>query len=223
MPKEYVKVINVESTSILAQLCSKHRAKLIYTSTDLVYDGLQGSMLKETSQLNPVSFYAETKLEGEIKIRETFENYIILRTALIFGFGLNHSENHFRSMYINLKAGRESKLFYDQFRTPLSIKNAARIISDLTKKDIAGEIINFGGKERLSRFELAEILCEEAGFDKSLLIKISMDEVPNLPRVPDVSMNTSKLNALGIYQASVSNSIREILSEETKSDKTSHI
>lgn len=214
LPREYVIGVNVNVCEKIAELCYKYEAKLIYTSTDLVYDGDQGSMLEETAALNPVSFYAETKLAGEEKIMAACENYIILRTALLYGFGLNHSENHFRQMYLNLKTGRPVKLFCDQFRTPLSLKNAAGIISELTRKNITKEIINFGGKERVSRLDIGMILCEEVELDKSLIVKISMDEVENIPKVADVSMSTIKLNSLGIWQASIRHSVRELLSEK---------
>ena len=122
-----------------------YNAKLIYTSTDLVYAGYRGSMLKEDAKLIPVSLYAETKLMGEIKIQETFDNYLILRTALLFGFGLNHSKNHFHQMFMDLKQGKQVKFFTDQYRTPISLNESARIINELVSNDIKSEIINFGG------------------------------------------------------------------------------
>lgn len=204
--------INVNSTKKIAELCEKYKAKLIYTSTDLVYAGYRGSMLKENAKIIPVSLYAETKLMGEVKIQETFDNYLILRMALMFGFGLNHSKNHFSQMYKNLKNNNKVKLFYDQFRTPLPLLEAAKIINYLCGKEIKGEIINTGGKERVSRVELGEILCDTAGFEKELIEKISMDEVRDLPAVADVSMNTDKLQSYGIKPKSIQESIKEILS-----------
>ncbi|MDY0083811.1 MAG: sugar nucleotide-binding protein, partial [Ignavibacteriaceae bacterium] len=182
----------------------------VYTSTDLVYAGNRGSMLKEDAKLIPVSLYAETKLMGEVKIQQTFNNYIILRTALLFGTGLNHSVNHFHKMFYDLKDKKEVKLFTDQYRTPLSLKEAARIISEILNKDIKSEIINFGGPERVSRFELGKKLCELYNLDESLLIKITMDDVPGLPKVEDVSMNTEKLKSFGIEQKSLNKMILEI-------------
>lgn len=67
-------------------------------------------------------------------------------------------------------------------------------------KDIKSEIINFGGIERVSRYEFGEKLCEVTSFDKNLLVKIKMDDVPSLPKVKDVSINTVKLQAFGIKQ-----------------------
>ncbi len=202
---------NVNSTKKIAQLCDEFNSKLIYTSTDLVYAGYRGSMLNENSKLIPVSLYAETKLMGEVKIQETFDNYIILRTALLYGFGLNHSKNHFSEMYNQLKNNKEVKLFNDQYRTPLSLTDAAIMINQLVKKDIKKEILNFGGIQRVSRYELGEILCDSAGFDDSLLKKIKMNEIPNYPQVEDVSMNTEKLQSFGIKAKSIDQSIKEII------------
>ena len=203
--------LNVTATKNIAELCDKFNSKLIYTSTDLVYAGYRGSMLKEDAKLIPVSLYAETKLMGEIKIQQTFDNFIILRTALLFGFGINHSKNHFHQMYLDLQQGKPVKLFTDQFRTPLSLIDAARIINELISNDIKSEIINFGGLERVSRYELGERLCEIAKFDKNLLTKITMDDVPGLQKVEDVSMNTDKVQSFGIRQKTLDEMILEII------------
>ncbi|HOJ18978.1 MAG TPA: SDR family oxidoreductase [Ignavibacteriaceae bacterium] len=205
--------INVRATENIARLCDKYNSRLIYTSTDLVYAGYRGSMLKEDAKLIPVSLYAETKLMGEQKIIETFENYIILRTALLIGFGLNHSSSHFDSLFNNLKSGRESKLFTDQFRTPLSLQEAARIISELAVKDISGQIVNFGGLTRVSRFDVGEILCRLLKCSPALLIPAKMSDLPNYPAVADVSMDTSKLKDFGIFQKQLEVSISEIIAE----------
>lgn len=209
-PKDVYK-INVDATKNIAELCDKYNSKLIYTSTDLVYAGYRGSMLKENAKLVPITLYAETKLMGEVKIQQTFDNYIILRTALLFGIGLNHSTNHFQKTFIDLKQNRPVKLFTDQYRTPLSLIEASRIINEIVGIDIKAEIFNFGGLERVSRYEFGERLCEITKFDKNLLTKIKMDDVPEVAKVEDVSMNTEKLQSYGIKQKSLDEMILEIL------------
>jgi dTDP-4-dehydrorhamnose reductase len=203
--------LNVNTTKNIAELCEKFHSKLIYTSTDLVYAGYRGSMLKEDAKLIPVSLYSETKLMGEVKIQQTFDNYIILRTALLFGFGITHSKNHFHQMHKDLQQGKPIRLFTDQYRTPLSLIEASRIINEIVSSDLKLEVINFGGMERVSRYELGERLCEIEKFDKNLLTKIKMDDVPGLPKVEDVSMNTDKLQSLGIRQKTLDEMILEIV------------
>jgi dTDP-4-dehydrorhamnose reductase len=79
--------------------------------------------------------------------------------------------------------------------------------------DNNNEIINVGGIERVSRYELGQILCSVAGYDKSLLKKNSLDDVPQLPKVEDVSLNTDKLQSLGIKPKTIEENILEIISE----------
>jgi dTDP-4-dehydrorhamnose reductase len=216
LPSKFVFEVNVNATEKLAELSLALKAKLIYTSTDLVYAGYRESMLKEDGKLIPASFYAETKLMGEEKIRAISNDYIILRTGLLYGFGLYGSTNHFNYMFYNLKNKRPVKLFYDQYRTPLSLWEAARIIAKLLKLNIKNEIVNFGGKERVSRLELGEQLCQIAGFDNSLLQSISMYDVPDISDAADVSMNTQKLQSLGITVKSVDESLIEIMKKQDK-------
>lgn len=97
--------INVNVTEKIAQLCLKYNSKLIYTSTDLVYAGYRGTLLKEDSKLVPLSLYAETKLMGEVKIKNTLDNYIILRTALLYDLRKDTIPNYFNWMYYEFKKG----------------------------------------------------------------------------------------------------------------------
>jgi dTDP-4-dehydrorhamnose reductase len=202
---------NVISTKHIAKLCSQYNSRLIYISTDLVYAGYRGSFLKENGKLIPATLYAETKLVGENKVKEFTDNYLILRTALLYGIGLHHSRCHFHFIYNELKNKRPVNLFTDQYRTPISLNDAARNIVNLADIDLKNEIINVGGSERVSRYEMGEMLCEIAGLDKNLFQKITMDDIPNFPKVKDVSLNTEKLRELGFKTRSIEENIYEII------------
>jgi dTDP-4-dehydrorhamnose reductase len=210
--KDYFET-NVKATENIAQLCQKYDSKFIYISTDLVYAGYRESFLKEDAKLIPASLYAETKLVGEMKVKESTDNYLILRTALLYGFGLNHSRSHFHFMYDELRKNKPIKLFIDQFRTPISLKDSAQIITALAGMDLKSETINLGGTQRVSRVELGEMLCSIAGFDKYLIQKIKMDDIPDLPKVEDVSLNTDKLKSLGMEARTIEENILEIIRE----------
>lgn len=210
-PPKTVYEVNVNATQQIAELCKKHNAKLIYISTDLVYAGYRGSMLDENAKLIPISFYAETKLMGEQKIQQVMDNFIILRTSLLFGFTLSKSENHFQKMYLSFRSNRPEKLFIDQFRTPLSFFDAASIIGELCKLELSGEIINLGGRDRVSRAQFGRMLCDIAGFEKKLIKKITMDDIQGTYKVADVSLNTDKLQSYCTKIKSLRNSIKYIL------------
>ena len=203
--------LNVTATKNIASLSESFHSKLIYISTDLVYAGYRGSFLKEDAKLIPASLYAETKLVGESKVKEFTDNYLILRTALLYGFGLNHTLCHFHFIYDELQNNKPVKLLTDQIRTPISLKDASRIIADLTEMDLTEEIINLAGLERVSRYELGEMLCSIAGFDKNFLQKITTEEIPNYPKVEDVSLNIDKLQSFELKPTNIEENILKII------------
>lgn len=203
--------INVGVTALLASLAEEHGIRLIYTSTDLVYAGYRGTMLKEDAKLIPITLYAETKLMGEVKIQSLCSNHVILRTSLMYGIGLNHCMSHFHYMVKQLESGQEVKLFTDQIRTPLSYANAASIIGEIADNPEIRGIYNFGGRDRLSRFDMGEILCTLGGYNKNLLVPSSCKDIPNYPAVEDVSLNTQKLQNCGVTIHSFEHEVIEIL------------
>lgn len=211
--KALVYRVNVEATGIIAQMCEKIGCTLIYTSTDLVYDGNSSGWLTEDSLTNPVSLYAETKLLAEQKIINVAYSYLILRTSLLIGFGLNHSRNNFHLMYQNLKNGLRVKLFNDQIRTPLSLLNAAEMIKMMCEIKMPSGIYNFGGIDRVSRVEVGEMVCNMTGLEKSLIDSISMDSIPNFPKVYDVSLNTEKLQSYGVKPLPIKQALKQILDQ----------
>ncbi|MCJ7443012.1 MAG: SDR family oxidoreductase, partial [Methanotrichaceae archaeon] len=83
--KEQAWRINVEGTRNIAFACSKVGAKLVYISTDYVFDGEKG-LYKEEDKPNPISHYGITKLEGENQVIQNCNDHIILRTSVIYGW-----------------------------------------------------------------------------------------------------------------------------------------
>lgn len=210
IPHPHVMNVNFHLNEILTELCNEYNCRLIFTSTDLVYDGETGIISHENSIIKPVSLYAETKLLSEDHIRKTSENYVILRTSLLYGVGLNGSLCNFHIMLNKFKAGESVRLFYDQYRTPLSLHNAAELIFEIIEKDVSNITLNFGGRERISRCELGEMVCRKFGYDNSLIEKISLSDIDGIHKVYDVSMNTDLLNSLGIYQMNIEKSLDKI-------------
>ena len=157
----------------------------------------------------PLTLYAETKLMGEEKIRRSFNNYIIARVPLLFGYGNGGTKNNFVAMIESFMKGERVRLFSDQFRTPLSVRETAAIITRLLKTEFNNEIINLSSSRRVSRVEIGELACGFGDFDKSLINSVSMSSVPDLISVADVSLNISRLRSRGIEPALIETMIEE--------------
>lgn len=207
--EEDVKAINVTASGTLASLAKEYSAKIIYTSTDLVYSGSEGGMLKEEGKIEPLSLYASTKLEGETAVIDATDNYIILRLALMYGFSKGKVKSFFQEAYNKIKSGQKVVLFEDQYRSSLSILDAARMMKKLITTQHEYSLLNFGSAERTSRAHLFSRFVQKAGLDESLLEIRSLKDFPTLPQVEDVSLDISRLVSLGISPMSVDKSLDE--------------
>ncbi|MBI2418283.1 MAG: sugar nucleotide-binding protein [Ignavibacteriales bacterium] len=189
---------NVDVTAHLAELCKATGALLVYTSTDLVYAGYRGSLLKETAKLAPKTLYAETKIMGEVKIQRIGPRYLILRTALLIGMGIGHTSCSFEKMVMDLLHGQQVDVFTDQIRSPLVIEEAADILRQLIACGIENRILNFGGNTKISRAQLAEIAYRNPRLQAGKLNMITMEQAKDIVPVEDVSLDVSQLIACGI-------------------------
>jgi dTDP-4-dehydrorhamnose reductase len=214
--EEDVKAINVTASGILAKLSQEYSAKIIYTSTDLVYSGSEGGIVKEDGKLDPLSLYASTKLDGETAVRESTDNYLILRLALMYGFSGGKVKSFFQEAYNKVKSGQKVVLFEDQYRSSLSVLDAARMMVKLITTKHNYKLLNFGSGERTSRAQLFSRFVQKAALDERLLEIRSLKDFHALPQVEDVSLDISKLVSLGISPISVDKSLDETVKNLSK-------
>lgn len=207
-----VQKINAEATKFISELCEKNSSRLIFASTDLVYDSNGNGMLHEYAKINPLSNYALTKYEAENGIKKISDNYIILRLSLQMGFGFPYVNCFFQNMYNKFRNHEKVNLFFDQYRTPISAIHTAEIISFFCNNDIKNLTVNCGGAERISRVGLGELLCDIAGFDKNLINPISLSDVKSVKPVKDVSLSSDLLKSFGLKIPTPEESIIRILS-----------
>ena len=194
---DYISNFNGELTGEIAKLCRNINALMIYTSTDLVYKA--GNDLREnTSPLEPLTIYAQTKLEGERRVKEFAGEYLILRTSLVYGFTLSSYTSFFDVAYKSLSEGKELRAFTDQFRNALYVEDAADILVKLPAKYKQNDVINFCGNEYLSRYEMCIGMCEAFGLDKGLLIPASCDEFTAYPTVKELGLSVNNLHSYGL-------------------------
>ncbi len=191
--KELTRKINVEGTKNVVFASKKVGAKLIYASTNYIFDGKEG-MYKEEDIPNPVNFYALTKLEGEKEVLG-YPHSIVTRTCP-FGLGTEHKPSFTSKIIKSLSEQKRMDIFSDQFFSPISTYNYAEILTLLFDRDFTG-LLNIAGPERLSRYEFAKKVSSVFSLNPSLLnpIKISdLDETAERPK--DTSLDISKAKSL---------------------------
>ena len=194
--------INVTGTRHLAECAEDIGARFIYISTDLVFDGQQGNYV-ETDMPKPCNYYAETKLLGEKVVKEISSDYLILRLALMYGN--SNGKNSCFTDWLKKGLGQQKsvKLYTDQFRSPLFVKDGARALLELMESPAKKELFHLGGKERLNRYDFGKQFAELFNYDAQYLIPAAMHEVnSSAKRGADCSLNAKKIQKLLSFQLS---------------------
>jgi len=190
--KEQAWKTNVEGTRNIALACSKAGTKLIYISTDYVFDGEKGNY-KEEDEPNPINYYGATKLEGEKQIISHCTNYSTLRTSVLYGW--HPWKKNFATWVItSLKQEKEITVVEDHYNTPTLADNLAEIIMETIQEDLHG-LHHASGTQRISRYEFAKRIAETYNLDQSLIKPIKMRQLTAwiAKRPKDSSLNTSKI------------------------------
>jgi dTDP-4-dehydrorhamnose reductase len=186
--------VNVEGTRVLASWCRDRGRRIVFTSTDLVFDGTR-SLYREGDEPKPILAYGRTKAEAE-RIVLDYPGGVVARLSLLFGASSSGRDSFFDRAVAALRTGTTQVFFKDEYRTPLDFGTAARALVRLAEGDSQG-IIHVGGRERVSRFELMRRVAAALGIDPSLVRANRRDDVVFAePRPADVSLDTSRLAAL---------------------------
>lgn len=181
---------NVTATAHLVSAAQRVRARFIYISTDMVFDGA-GSLYKEDDPPHPLSVYGQTKLEAEAVVKQ-LEKFVIVRSALMYGRPKIGGSSF--SMWIENRLCQQQNvpLYIDQFRSPILVNNLAELALELCTSDFNG-LLHAGGANRIDRFTFGQQMCAIMGYDVSLLQPTLMnDHTSPAPRPRDVSLNIAR-------------------------------
>ena len=182
--------MNVEATRKLVDYSRRKNARFIYLSSDVIFDGKKGNY-SETDPPSPQSVYAKSKIKAEEYVLAQHPNAVVVRPALFYGLALDGRPSFTEIMLKNLRAGKEIRLFTDQYRTPILVNNLAEALWELMGNDFRG-IIHLGGAQKITRYEMGVLMCEMFGLDKRLLIPTRLQEVKLIaPRPLDCSLDIS--------------------------------
>ena len=134
--KEKVFSINAKGTENIAKVCKELDCKMIYISTDYVFDG-QGDRPWEPDDKNyaPLNVYGESKLQGELAVSSILEKYFIVRIAWVFGL---NGKNFIKTMINVGKTHDEVRVVNDQIGTPTYTYDLSRLLVDMAETDKYG-------------------------------------------------------------------------------------
>ncbi len=191
--------LNVEVTGHLAALCGETGATLLFLSTDLVFDGRLGNY-DEDAPTSPLSAYAESKVEAEARVRAAGARHLVIRTSLNHGWSPTGDRSFTEDMLRTARSGGRIPLFVDEYRSPIPAAATARATWCLVRAlhpgspaPVPSGVLHVAGAERLSRWEIGQVLADVLPELRDRLVPGSLREYQGAPRPPDTSLNCTRV------------------------------
>lgn len=165
--KSKVRAINADGTKNIAEVCKKIGAKMMYISTDYVFDG-QGERPRfpDCKDYKPLNVYGETKLEGELAVSSLLDKYFIVRIAWVFGL---NGKNFIKTMLSVGKKYDTVRVVNDQIGTPTYTYDLARLLVDMIVTEKYGyyHATNEGGY--ISWYDFTLEIFRQAGYSTKVI------------------------------------------------------
>lgn len=204
--------INLDASLYIAGLCADHKIPCVFTSTDIVFDGLNPPY-KEDDPVSPINIYGEQKALTEEGMLKLYPQTAVCRMPLMFGLPSPASASFIQPMIKAMREGSELKLFTDEHRTPVSGKTASQGL--LLALEKVNGIIHLGGKERISRYDFGKLVQRLYGLQNAVLTPcLQKDVISPASRPPDVSLDSSKAVRLGYKQQTLADELKILLGEK---------
>lgn len=164
---ELVRNVNAHGTENIAKACKNIDAKMIYISTDYVFDG-QGTTpwSPDCKDYKPLNVYGQTKLEGELAVSSILDKYFIVRIAWVFGL---NGKNFIKTMINVGKNHDEVRVVNDQIGTPTYTLDLSRLLVDMIETEKYGyyHVTNEGGY--ISWYDFTKEIYKQYGLDTKVI------------------------------------------------------
>lgn len=185
--------VNVSGVRNVALACKETDAKMVYISTDYVFDGQGINFFNPEDKKDPINYYGETKSLGEDEVTKLLEKYFIIRISWVFGI---NGGNFVKTMIRLGKERDELNVVCDQIGSPTYTKDLAVLIADMIQTDKYG-IYHATNEGVCSWAEFAKQIMLDAGLDTKINF-ITSDKYPAKAKRPFNSrMSKNKLDENG--------------------------
>ncbi len=154
-------LVNASATENIAEICKKINAKMLYISTDYVFDGTKDGFYEVDDKPNPINVYGKTKLLGEQAVQRILNKYFIVRISWVFG---EHGNNFVKTMLRLGKERKEINVVADQYGSPTYTADLVPLLVEMIQTDKYG-IYHATNEGVCSWAEFAEEIFKIAGMD----------------------------------------------------------
>jgi dTDP-4-dehydrorhamnose reductase len=176
--------VNAEAVKNIADACSNKNIRIIHFSTDYVFDGTAKQPYKEDHKCNPINVYGESKLAGERYLQSLSDNYVLIRTAWLYGV---NGKNFVQTILEKVKTTKKLTVVDDQTGSPTYTKDLAAAVDLLIIQNVKG-IFHITNRGSCSWFQFAVKILQEAGIHDIDITPIKSDQLQRLAKRPAYSV-----------------------------------
>ena len=166
-PEESYRV-NGQGTLYVVQACRETKSRLVYLSTDYVFDGKTSRPYREEDPVNPINVYGKSKLQGEQHVSRLLTDFIIIRTQWLFG---KTGKNFVTTVLDSARDGKPMTIIRDQIGSPTYVMDLSCAISQLLRKDFRG-IFHVANSSFCSWYEFAREILKLAEISHAEIIPV---------------------------------------------------
>lgn len=202
--------VNVLGTKNVVDACQKTAKKIIYISTDLVFDGENGPY-QENDTPFPINWYGQTKFQGEEIVRKSGLPFLIMRIAYPYRARFGEKTDFVRSIVAKLQNKEQVQAVEDHVMTPTFIDDIAVALDRLIEKEVVG-IYHVVGSQFIAPFDAALTIAHTFGYDSSLVARVKREKYfeGRAKRPFNLSLKNDKLKQLGIKMLTFQEGLKEV-------------
>jgi dTDP-4-dehydrorhamnose reductase len=162
--------LNFFGTKNVTSLCDTYRARLVFLSTEYVFDGARGNY-REDETPAPTTHYGQTKWEAEQAVSQCSSSWSVIRTSLVYGWPAWADRSNLVTRVIdNLTRGRPAYGYTDQYRSPVYVEDLAQGIVQVMEEDYSG-VTHLGGPDWAHMGQFVKAVAEHFQLDSSLVVQ----------------------------------------------------
>lgn len=210
------RALNAELPGQLAEVCTKRGVRMIHISTDAVFDGAKDGLYTEDDAPNPLSVYAQTKLDGETAVLSANPDAAIARVNF-FGWSLSGTRSLAEFFFNKLSTGQRANGFVDVYFCTMFVGDLAEILVRMLEKGLSG-LYHTVGSKALAKYDFGIRIARQFGFDEGLIQPISVEESGlTAKRSHNLRLSVHKLSTdLGSAIPAVSTGIEKFYTQYTQ-------
>jgi dTDP-4-dehydrorhamnose reductase len=161
--------INVDGARFVAESCRRQAARLVFLSSDAVFDGL-GGPYREQDTPAPLNYYGATKMEAEKAVTQAHPEVVVARISLVLGFPVTAGNSFLASLEQKLAAAEQIVCPVDEVRTPIDVHTLCACLLELAQGSFSG-ILHLGGMQWINRCDLSRAAAEKLGYPSTRIIQ----------------------------------------------------